>query len=234
MLPRPGLGLLGAWPGYLAGAQLQSLAAGAGLSLWMPERGWAWLGAVLGFLLVWLLSRMLNAVLATSFELFNRGFEAGTRLYTSLAGLLLKISPLVLLAYAALIWGTGLIFSRTPAGFIPSQDKGYLVLNVRLPDSASLERTQAVMSQVESLAAEVPGVRHTVAIAGQSLLLGTNAPNAGSLYLMLEDFESRVPAKQTADRIADQLRELYAERILDADINVLGAPAIEVLGTAGG
>jgi len=234
VLPRPGLGLLGVWPGYLAGAQLQSLAAGAGLSLWMPERGWAWLGAVVGFLLVWLLSRILNAVLATSFELFNRGFEAGTRLYTSLAGLLLKISPLVLLAYAALIWGTGLIFSRTPAGFIPSQDKGYLVLNVRLPDSASLERTQAVMLQVESLAAEVPGVRHTVAIAGQSLLLGTNAPNAGSLYLMLEDFESRVPAKQTADRIADQLRELYAERILDADINVLGAPAIEGLGTAGG
>jgi len=155
-------------------------------------------------------------------------------MYTALAGLLLKISPLVLLGYAALIWGTGLIFSRTPAGFIPSQDKGYLVLNVRLPDSASLERTQAVMSQVESLAAEVPGVRHTVGIAGQSLLLGTNAPNAGSLYLMLEDFESRVPAQQTADRIAEQLRVLYAERILDADINVLGAPAIEGLGTAGG
>lgn len=234
VLPRPGLGLLGAWPGYLAGGQVKLLAASAGLTATMPERGWAWLGAVLGFLLVWLCARLVNAILGTIFDVFNRGFEAGTRLYTSLAGLLLKISPLVLLGYAALIWGTGILFSRTPTGFIPSQDKGYLVLNVRLPDSASLERTQAVMAQVEALAVDVPGVRHTLAIAGQSLLLGTNAPNAGSMYLMLDDFESRVPAKLTADRIAEQLRTLYADRILDADINVLGAPAIEGLGTAGG
>ena len=233
-LPRPGLGLLGAWPGYLAGPSLQSLAVTAGLTVTLPERGWHWAGAVLGFVVVWLLSRLINAVLAAAFDVFNRGFEAGTRAYTAAAGMLLKISPLVLLGYAALIWGTAIVFSRTPTGFIPAQDKGYLVLNVRLPDSASLERTQAVMSDVESLAAAVPGVRHTVAIAGQSLLLGTNAPNAGSMYLMLDDFESRVPEKLTADRIAEQLRELYADRILDADINVLGAPAIEGLGTAGG
>ena len=78
--------------------------------------------------------------------------------------------------------------SRTPTGFVPQQDKGYLLLNVQLPDSASTERTQRVMARIETLARETPGVAHTVGVSGQSLLLNANAPNLGSLYVMLDEF----------------------------------------------
>ena len=67
-------------------------------------------------------------------------------------------------------------FNRAPTGFIPQQDKGYLLLNVQLPDSASVERTQRVMARIETLARETPGVEHTVGVSGQSLLLNANAP----------------------------------------------------------
>ena len=79
----------------------------------------------------------------------------------------------------------------TPTGFIPQQDKGYLLVNVRLPDSASLDRTEQVMQRIEKTAGKSPGVKHTVAIAGQSVLLGANAPNFGTMYVMLDDFHHR-------------------------------------------
>src|SRR5205807_2241199 len=82
-------------------------------------------------------------------------------------------------------------FTTTPTGFIPQQDKGYLLVNIQLPDAASVKRTQEVVAKVEALALQTPGVRHTVAISGQSLLLGANASNFGSMFVMLEDFDIR-------------------------------------------
>ncbi len=67
-------------------------------------------------------------------------------------------------------------FQATPKGFIPPQDKGYLLVNVRLPDSASVQRTQKVMQRIEEIAGKTPGIKHTVSIAGQSILLNANAP----------------------------------------------------------
>ena len=103
--------------------------------------------------------------------------------YVAVVGWMLRGSLVVLLVYAAMIYGTWHLFTVTPSGFIPPQDKGYLVLNVRLADSASLERTQEIMAKVENLAGSISGVRHTVALAGQSLLLNANAPNFGSMYV---------------------------------------------------
>jgi multidrug efflux pump len=84
------------------------------------------------------------------------------------------------------------------------------------------------------LAGDVDGVRHTVALAGQSLLLNANAANFGSMYVMLDDFQDRVLTHRTADDVAEDLRRLFLEEVEDADINILGAPPIEGLGTAGG
>jgi multidrug efflux pump len=133
-----------------------------------------------------------------------------------------------------MIYGTYYLFAITPTGFIPAQDKGYLILNVRLADSASLERTQQVMAKIETLAGKVAGVHHTVALAGQSLLLNANAPNFGSMYVMLDDFHDRVKTNRTADDVAAELRNLFLSEIENADVNILGAPPIEGLGTAGG
>ena len=141
---------------------------------------------------------------------------------------------LVLLIYGGMIYGTYYLFAITPTGFIPAQDKGYLILNVRLADSASLERTQQVMAKIETLAGRVSGVHHTVALAGQSLLLNANAPNFGSMYVMLDDFHDRIKSHRTADIVAEELRNLFLSEVENADVNILGAPPIEGLGTAGG
>ena len=103
-----------------------------------------------------------------------------------------------------LVW-TYWDFVHVPTGFIPQQDKGYLLLSVQLPDSASMERTQKVMAQIETIARETPGVAHTVGISGQSLILNANAPNLGSMYVMLEEFAKRRGPELTADAIASRL-----------------------------
>src|SRR5262249_29380866 len=83
-------------------------------------------------------------------------------------GLLLRGSVVALLIYGGLLYLTYTTFQQTPAGFIPSQDKGYLLVNIRLPDSASLERTSRVMHRIEAFAGKTPGVKHTLASAGRS------------------------------------------------------------------
>ena len=93
--------------------------------------------------------------------------------------------------YGGLLYLTYYGFTKAPAGFIPTQDKGYLLVNLQLPDATSLENTQRVMQRIEKLAIKVPGVKHTLSIAGQSLLLNANAPNFGSMYVMLDDFHHR-------------------------------------------
>ena len=121
-----------------------------------------------------------------------------------------------------------------PTGFIPQQDKGYLLLNVQLPDSASVERTQQVMARIEKLARDTPGVAHTVGISGQSLILNANAPNLGSMYVMLKEFDERRGAGLTADAIAAALRERCRREVRGAVVSAFGAPPIDGLGTTGG
>ncbi|MFM7056491.1 MAG: efflux RND transporter permease subunit [Planctomycetota bacterium] len=234
-LPRAGMALLGAW---LAATVLHPAVfprfADRGLPDWFAGPWGITVFAACGLLFTGLLSRLINQLLGRCFAVFNRGFDRSTSGYVMLVRGLLRVSPLVLLLYAVLVAGTWEVFRQTPSGFIPPQDKGYLVLNVRLADSAALDRTQAVMRRVEELAAEVPGVRHTVAIAGQSLLLNTAAANFGSMYLMLDDFSERVPRGQTADRIAEDVRTRLESTVADAEVHLLGAPPIEGLGAAGG
>ena len=124
--------------------------------------------------------------------------------------MLLRVSVVVLVVYGGLLVLTWWGFTRAPAGFIPMQDKGYLLVNVQLPDAASVERTGEVMRRIEAIAGETPGVKHTVAIAGQSLLLGANAPNFGAMYVMLDDFHERAHAGRSSDAIAAQLQEKFS------------------------
>ena len=81
-----------------------------------------------------------------------------------------------------------------------------MLVNVQLPDSASLERTQQVIRRIEKIALRTPGVKHTVAIAGQSILLNANAPNFGAMYVMLDDFHHRTKPELSGDAIAARLQ----------------------------
>jgi hydrophobe/amphiphile efflux-1 (HAE1) family protein len=188
------------------------------------------IGAVVG----WIVSGFVNRVLGISFWAFNKAFDFSTAVYTRLVGLSLRVSLIVLLVYGGLLYLTYHDFTTTPTGFIPMQDKGYLLVNVQLPDSASLQRTERVMNEIDQIAKRTPGVKDRVAIAGQSILLGANSPNFGALYVMLDDFEKRTPKGLTGDAIAKNLQAACEREIPEAVVNVFGAPPVEGLGTAGG
>jgi multidrug efflux pump len=191
-------------------------------------------GMIVGGVIGWFIIRPVNAALGWFFKLFNRFFDVVIAVYGRMVGGLLRISAIVILAYVGLLAVTYWQFNRTPVGFIPQQDKGYLILNVQLPDSASVERTDAVMARVEKLAHDTPGVEHTVGISGQSLILNANAPNLGSLYIMLKTFDERRKPELSADAIAAELQRRCRTEVSEAIVSAFGAPPIDGLGTTGG
>jgi multidrug efflux pump subunit AcrB len=248
VLPRVVYAALGGWAGYVWLlprlppwlARLLDRVAEAlppGPAQVLPDADW-WLAAavavLVGAIAAWLSAGLWNAILGRSFRLFNIGFNYATNAYTRAVGLALRVSVLVLVVYGGLLGLTYWGFVRSPSGFIPMQDKGYLLVNVQLPDAASLERTEQVMRRIEEIANHNPGVEHTVAIAGQSILLGANAPNFGALYVMLKDFRERTGAGLSADVIARELQQQFQAEIRNGLVNIFGAPAVDGLGTAGG
>ncbi|MHB1556354.1 MAG: efflux RND transporter permease subunit [Isosphaeraceae bacterium] len=222
-----------------ASAQLGVTAEGledGSVSIWMSRAAW-WAafgpGAIAGGVVGLILIRPVNAVLGWLFRGFNRLFDRMIEVYGRVVGGVLRISVIVLLLYGGLLGLTYWEFISTPTGFIPQQDKGYLLLNVQLPDSASVERTQRAMARIEALARQTPGVAHTVGVSGQSLLLNANAPNLGSMYVLLEPFEHRRGPGLSADAIADQLQARCRE-VRAAAVSIFGAPPIDGLGATGG
>lgn len=179
-------------------------------------------------------TRLLNGLFGWFFKLFNRSFEASTKGYVSITGRLLRGSVLVLVLYAGLLYLTYDSFQRAPTGFVPEQDKGYLMVNVQLPDAASLERTQDVMKKIDAIALKTEGVASTVGISGESIVLNTAAPNIGSLYVMLDPFSERDSSSLSADAIGKELRSAFLRDINEGQVGVFGSPPVDGLGTTGG
>src|SRR6202041_1309067 len=107
-----------------------------------------------------------------------------------------------------------------PLGFISSQDQGVLVLNIQLPDSASLERTEAVNAKIEKIALAHPGVAHTLGIPGTPFVINANSSNFGSMFLVLKPFPKRHDSDLGADAIAAQLRRTFQQEIPEGRINI--------------
>ncbi len=175
---------------------------------------------------------LIDLSLGWFFKGFNKTFGLGTEIYTRVVGLSLRGTVLVLAVYVGLLGLTYVEFTRVPTGFVPQQDKGYLLVSVQLPDSSSVQRTRELLDRIESMARKTEGVEHTVGISGQSLILNTNAPNLGSLYVMLKDFHQR--RGLSADAIAATLRDQCRREIREAAVGIFGAPPIDGLGTTGG
>src|SRR5262249_16478407 len=116
--------------------------------LWALRGGLFVAGGVAG----WLLAALVNAGLGAFFPAFNWGFDRATTLYGSAVALFLRLSVIALLVYGGLIGLTYLGFRVVPTGFIPEQDKGYLVVNAQLPDGASLERSDEVIARMTAIA----------------------------------------------------------------------------------
>jgi multidrug efflux pump subunit AcrB len=189
-------------------------------------------GLLAGLVVGWFIIHPVNFILGAFFRGFNRVFDRMTNLYGQTVGLILRVSVVVMAVYAGLLVLTGWQFSTAPTGFIPQQDKGYLILNVQLPDAASVERTQRMMDRIEGIALDTQGVKHTVAVSGQSLILGANAPNLGSMYVLLSDFHTRPGL--SADDVAAELTERCHREVRGAVVTAFGAPPVDGLGTTGG
>jgi multidrug efflux pump len=191
-------------------------------------------GLLVGGLIGWFVIKPVNFVLGAFFRGFNRLFDRMTLVYGRIVGYALRLTVVVLFVYGGLLALTGWQFTTAPMGFIPQQDKGYLIVNVQLPDAASVDRTMRVMAHIERLALETPGVEHTVGVSGQSFFLNANAPNLGSLYVLLKEFSKRRGAALSGDAIADRLNDTFRREVRGAVVSVFGAPPVDGLGTTGG
>src|SRR6266404_4070833 len=227
----PQLGMPAGEPGESAdgprGLKASLLTWGVNLVLFLP-------GAVAGGALGWFIIRPVNWALGKFFGAFNAFFSWVTQAYGKTVGWCLRLSAIVLVVYVGLLGLTGLGMARIPSGLVPIQDKGYLVADVQLPDSASLERTVEAIAKVEQIALETPGVAHTVAIPGQSFVLNANSSNYGSLFIPLKPFHERKGAEESGEAILKHLRARLAREVPEARVLVFGPPAVRGLGNAGG
>ena len=179
------------------------------------------------------LTRLINASCGWFFKLFNRGFAASSSGYAGLVKRLMRMTALIGLLYVGLLVFTGYEFNKVPAGFIPLQDKGYLVIFAQLPEAASLERTNKVISHASEILLAQPGVEGAVAFPGFSVVSGANTPNAGTIFVPLKSFDERVAQGLSMQRILGELQPKMLG-IKEAFIGVFPPPPILGLGSLGG
>ncbi len=167
------------------------------------------------------------------FRPFNRFFERASHGYVGTVARVIRSSGIALVLYAGLMVLTFFGFSTTPTGFVPGQDKQYLVAFAQLPDAASLDRTEDVIKRMSDLALKQPGVESAVAFPGLSINGFTNSPNAGIVFVTLKPFDERKDPSMSAGAIAGALNGQYAG-IQEAYMAIFPPPPVQGLGTIGG
>ncbi|MCP1456256.1 MULTISPECIES: efflux RND transporter permease subunit [Pseudomonas] len=167
------------------------------------------------------------------FRPFNRFFERASHGYVGTVARVIRSSGIALVLYAGLMVLTFFGFSTTPTGFVPGQDKQYLVAFAQLPDAASLDRTEDVIKRMSDLALKQPGVESAVAFPGLSINGFTNSPNAGIVFVTLKPFDERKDPSMSAGAIAGALNGQFAG-IQEAYMAIFPPPPVQGLGTIGG
>ena len=181
------------------------------------------------------LAWLLDMSLGWFFKLFNWGIRcSGLTAYGWTVGWLLRGSLVVVVVYVGLLFLTGWVFKSAPTGFVPEQDQGRVIVNIQLPDSASLQRTMDTVAQVEKIAHETPGVAHSVTVSGMSLVGSVNSSNFGTLFIILDPFEKRKSPDLTADAIMARMRRECNKQVKDGLVTVFGAPPIPGFSVASG
>jgi len=164
---------------------------------------------------------------------FNRVFDRLSHGYGNAANFVIRHSALMLLLYALLIGSAGWLLYTTPQGFIPAQDRGYVIVVVQLPGASSLTRTTEVVRQIERIALDVPGVVRVPSFAGFNGATRTLASNAAALFPVFEDAEERAKKGITSTAITAELRKRLST-IEGALVIVVPPPAVPGIGTGGG
>ena len=173
-----------------------------------------------------------DLLLGPVFKLFNAAFGALERAYAGLIGVVTRQAALMIVVFLALLAGTFFMLARTPAGFIPEQDQGYLIVAVELPKGASLQRTDAVVNEAVERILEVPGAAHAVSFVGFSGATFSAASNAAAIFVPMEPFAERAPGV-TAQNLLGQLYGALAP-IQDAQLFVIMPPPVRGIGNGGG
>jgi multidrug efflux pump len=168
------------------------------------------------------------------FRGFNRVFARGSSIYAGGVARGLRVAAVVLVVYGGLIALTGVAFNQVPQGFIPPQDKDYLVAFAQLPDGATLDRTERVIRQMSTLALEHPGVANSVAFPGLSINGFVNAPNTGIAFVTLKPSHERARMHDMdANHIVGALNQRFAS-IQEAFVGIFPPPPVQGLGQVGG
>ena len=165
--------------------------------------------------------------------LFNRGFDWASHRYGGAADFVIRHRAVMLLLYVALIGSAGWLLATTAQGYIPAQDRGYVIVSAQLPGAASLARTTEIVRQIEKTALNTPGIIRVAAFAGLSGATRTQASNAAALFPVFEEPEVRLKKGLTAAVITAELRKRLSA-IQGAFIIVIPPPPIPGIGTGGG
>ncbi len=179
------------------------------------------------------LTRFMDMVFGWFFRGFNWVFGRGTTAYGGIVRSVINRKALAMGVYLILIGVTFGLFKAVPSGFVPGQDKQYLIGFAQLPDGATLDRTEDVIRRMSQIALEQPGVEHAVSFPGLSINGFTNSSNAGIVFAVLKPFDERRTPELSGLAIAGQLNQKYAG-IKDAFIAMFPPPAVAGLGTVGG
>ncbi|WP_339671972.1 multidrug efflux RND transporter permease subunit [Dasania marina] len=176
------------------------------------------------------LDRLLQGWLFTP---FNRLFDWGSHGYARVIKKIIRSAGIVMLLYVGLLLLTAQQFASTPTGYVPSQDKQYLVAFTQLPDAASLDRTEAVIREMSRLALEHPGVADTVAFPGLNINGFSRSSSSGVIFVTLKPFAERKAEHLSAHAIAGKLNGQFAS-IQDAYMAIFPPPPVRGMGNIGG
>jgi HAE1 family hydrophobic/amphiphilic exporter-1 len=175
-----------------------------------------------------------RSLLTPFYNWFNRVFGAATTGYVGFTGVLVRKFVIGLVLIGGLVWLTIGFVNRIPAGFVPEEDQGYILVNALLPDAASLERTDAVMKKAEAILAANHAIDGYNTVTGFSLLTGAYSSNIGFFFVALKPWHDRHSAEEHANGVVLALNRAFAAQIPEAAVVAFGPPAIPGLGTGAG
>ena len=179
------------------------------------------------------LTRGMDKTLGWLFRGFNKFFHRGSEAYSGGVKGVISRKTIMLVVYLALIGVTFGLFKAVPSGFVPAQDKQYLIGFAQLPDGATLDRTDEVIQRMGEIMKKNPNVEDAIAFPGLSINGFTNSSNSGIVFATLKPFAERTRADQSGGAVAGQLNQQFAG-IQDAFIVMFPPPPVAGLGTTGG
>ena len=175
--------------------------------------------------------RPMGGPLGAFFRLFNAVFDRTTQTYTGAARIITRHIATGLVLILVLVAGLSGLSKLLPGGFMPSEDMGYLMVNLQLPDAASLQRSDAVTRKVEAIIKKHEEVEYVTTATGFSLISGSMSPNAAFIFVALKHWNDR---QRTANEVVAALNREFFTAVNEAQVFAFGPPAIPGLGSGSG